>query len=329
MATKLFVFVVAALVVSAGVGVFLLINNEDRSNTSGDITVVDNRGKTVSFSESPKRIMALGSSFTDTLVTLGCMDQIFAVDQSSITRLVGSGAEYDGLTSKQPLTSGSPSTSTADYALTYGIDCVIVWNFPSYTDGIAAVEKAGVKVLALYPTDIGSVEDIISLLGKVMGKSDVASALIDNMNTTIHNITELSKTKAGADYGSNDALRVYIELDTASHTSPGTTTITASMLDMLGVNYISKFNGDASSRSYSPEEISLFSPNIMVFMGPVAPGYDVLRGGLISVPGGVHVDTYDNSTGDGFNGNWASATPSFIKGLVYLYVLIYGEAYEP
>jgi len=327
MATKLVVFVVAALVVSVGVGAFFLINNSDGPDTEGDITVVDDRGKSVTFSESPKRIVSLGSSFTDTLVMLGCMEQIFAVDQSSITRLVGSGIEYDGLSSKIAMTSGNPANSLEDIQI-YNADCVIVWNFSMYGAGITALEDAKVKVLALYPSDIGSVKNVIEIIGKVMGKSDEASALIDEINSTMENITELAKTKAGASYGNYK--RLYVELDTVSHTSPGTATITGSMLDMLGVNYLAKWKGSTGSLFYNPDDIWTFNPEIMIFMGPVAAGYDVLRtgSGTISVTGAL-IDIYNNSTGDGFNGNWASATPSFIKGLVYLYELIYGEAYEP
>jgi ABC-type Fe3+-hydroxamate transport system substrate-binding protein len=317
------VILAAALVVSVGVGAYLLLdNNDNRPGDVGDIIVTDNRGVEVTFTESPKRVMSLGSSFTDTLVTLGCIDQVFAVDQSSVTRLTGT--EYAGLSDKQRLTSGAPSTSTAEYALLYGIDCVIVWNFPSYSDGIKALEDAGVKVLALYPTDVGSVKEVIRVIGTVMGKSDVASALIEDIDRTIDDITELAKAKAGGAYG--DYKRVYVELDTATRTSPGSGTITGSMLDLLGVNYIRK--GTTGSANYGSEAINVFNPDIIVFMGPIASGYDVLRSGTINTSG-VVVDIYDNTTGEGFNGNWASATPSFIKGLVYLYELIYGEPYEP
>jgi len=328
MSTKLVVIIVAALVVSVGVGAFFLLNDNDGpgTDTDGDLTVIDNRGKTVTFPESPKRVMSLGSSFTDTLVTLGCMDQIFAIDQSSITRLVGSGPEYAGLTSKWALTSGAPTTLTAEQALTYSIDCVIVWNFSSYSAGIEALENAGIRVLALYPTNIESVKDVISVIGTVMGKSAEAAALIDDINVTIQNITDLAKTKAGTNYGNYK--KIYVELDTASHTSPGTNTITGSMLDILGVNYLSKANGTTGSVFYGSEAIIVFNPDILLFMGPVPTGYDALRAGAFDGLSAT-VNVYNNGTGAGFNGNWASATPSFINGLVYLYELIYGEAYEP
>jgi predicted Fe-Mo cluster-binding NifX family protein len=245
------------------------------------------------------------------------------VDQSSIRRLADLGEEYAQLSSKNALTSGAPGTSTAEIAIMRNIDCIILWNFNMYATGIQQMENAGLKVVALNPNDVASVLDVISIIGTLMDKEDIAAELIGNIGSTIENITELAKEKAGAGYG--NFKRVYIELDTASRTSPGTNSITGAMLDMLGVNYISKANGVTASRSYGEEEIIGFNPDIMIFMGPIVPcGYDVRNFGTF-----VSYDPVTYNSGEGFNGNWASATPSFINGLIFLYELIYGEAYAP
>ncbi|MCL2143153.1 MAG: ABC transporter substrate-binding protein [Methanomassiliicoccaceae archaeon] len=318
---KIIAIAVAVAVVGGAAAAIIFWPSDDGGYEEGDITVVDDRGKSVTFAGPPERIMSLGSSFTDTLVTLGCMDRIYAVDQSSVNRL---GYEYEGLSSKNVLSSGQPSASTAELALSYGIDCIIVWNFPSYAAGIDIIENAGIKVLALYPKDVESVKTVISTIGKVMGKDAAASELTDEIDRTIENITGLAKANAGESYG--DHKRVYVELDAATPTSPAKGSITGSMLDILGVDYIGR--SASSSVRYETEEIVNFNPDIMVFMGPRdQTDYVILRNNDLLIIEDVIIDIYRD--GVGFNGNWASATPSFIKGLIYLYELIYEETYEP
>jgi ABC-type Fe3+-hydroxamate transport system substrate-binding protein len=338
-ASKLIVIAIAALVVGGAVAVTLWDFDGDGDNdgggdkknrpdgkTNGDIVITDDRGKNIVFKEPPKRIMALGSSFTDTLVMLGCMDQIYAVDQSSVSRL----SEYN-LSGKEALSTGAPSTTMAEWAAVRGVDCVIVWNFQTYAAGIDAIESAKVNVVALYPRDVESVKTVISVIGKMMGKDAEASDLIGYIDSTMNDISKLSKDKAGDGYGLYK--NVYIELDTVSSgaynsASPGTTSITASMLDILGVNYISKHMSATGSKSYSVEDITVFSPDIMIFMGPRnQTDNEILRNGDIKLVSDTDIHIYRD--GEGFNGNWASATPSFIKGLVYLYEVVYGETYVP
>ena len=316
---KIVAIAVSVLVVEGTAAALVFWPSDDDGPGEGRIVVTDDRGKTITFENPPERIMSLGSSFTDTLAMLGCMDNIFAVDQSSVNRL---GSEYPELSSKEILP-GKPDASTADLALQYGIDCIIVWNFSTYAEGMDVIEGIGIKVIALYPTDIGSVKTVISTLGKLMDKDVTASELVDDIDTTIENIAALATAKAGASYG--DYKRVYIELDSATYmTSPPKGSIKGSMLDILGVNYIGR--SETTPIVYDIEDIKLvFQPDIVIFMGPVNETSEKMkRIDDLNIPGAI-VDVYHD--GNGFNGNWASATPSFIKGLVYLYELIYAEPY--
>ncbi|MCL2607232.1 MAG: ABC transporter substrate-binding protein [Methanomassiliicoccaceae archaeon] len=312
---QLTAIIAAVLVMSVGVGVYLVTDNTNGGLEDEEgVTVIDDRGVSVIFTEPPKRVMSLGSSFTDTLLMLGSEDRIAAVDQSSVNRL-----QDDRLSSKYVLSSINPANNL-EFALEKNIDCVIVWNWATYAPGIAMLESAGINVLALNPVNIETVMDTVNILGKAMGKDDVAAGLVEFMNDTIENIRTLATEKDG--YGEK---RIYIELDTATRASPGTGSITGSMLDILGIQ---NANRHMNTTPLDNEDIISFVPEMAIFMGPRADTFnDEARYAALEA-NGIPIIKYSAETG-GFNGNWASATPSFINGLIWLYELIYGVSYEP
>lgn len=325
---KLIVGIVVAILAIAGAAtaIYWFAGDDDEGESTGDITVVDHSGRTVTFEGSPTRIMAMGSSFIETLIYLDCMDEIAVINESSIPRLE---YEYPDLGKKDSIKSASNASAqdNAEFAVSRGVDCVIMWGYSSE----AMYVNAGLTVLKLYPKDMDSIKDTISILGIVMGKESAAEDLNDKINSTIEDIRNLAQTAAGPSYGSYK--RVYMELDTVSevaYKSPTGNSITGTLLNILGVDYMNKEGTSVGSLPVDTESILAYNPDYMIFMGPRDDGNE-LRGGDIDgtkFGGGEPViDIYNKDTNKCFNGNWASATPSVIKGLVYLYNLIYEDDY--
>lgn len=324
---KLIAVAIAIIIIVAAVAVVWQYTSGDDEKPTGKIVINDYLGRTVSFDETPERVMCLGSSFVESMILLDCFDNIACIDKGSVTRLQ---SLYPEVSDLKIINSGMPGTATVELCYELGIDLVIAWGY--YESGIRQLETAGIKVIGLYPQTINDVQEVTTLFGKIMAKEEKAKTLVDDMNNTLNRIEASAKEKAGADYGTY--CDVYVELDTlykGEYKSPCSDSITGELLNLLGVNYIFK-NETGGSKYCQTEEILKYSPDYMIFMGPRdQPESEILRNNTIGVnaPGWTNPDTvmsvYTTTSESGFNGTWSSASPSLSNGLEYLYGLIYGE----
>lgn len=327
---KIIAVVLALIVVLAAVVVVWQYTSGDDKSTEGP-EYVDYLGRTVTIEKTPERVLCLGSSFTESMIYLDCFDNIAGVDKGSITRLQSLHPEVSDL---MTIDSGKPTSNTVEFCIKYNIDLVLAWGY--YPDGIKLLEDAGIDAIALYPKTIEDVESVITLLGSIMDKEEKSKNIVLDMNNKINEITSKAKEKAGDKYGSYS--KVYVELDTlysGNYGSPNTDSITGSMLEILGVGYLGK--GAAKTQAYQTESIIAYAPDYMVFMGPRTQSEsEILRNNTIGpdAPGwgnpNTEISIYTTTSSEpGFNGTWASATPSLIDGLEFLYDLIYGETNSP
>lgn len=330
---KIIAVVLALIVVLAAVVVVWQYTSGDDKSAEGT-EYVDDLGRTVTIEKTPERVLCLGSSFTESMIYLDCFDRIAGVDKSSVTRLQTLHPEVVNLDTIDAL---KPDTNTVEYCINHNVDFVIAWAYGTYSDGIKLLENAGIDVIGLNPSKMDDVSRIITLLGDIMDKKEKAQSIVNDMENRIETIKTGAMEKAGDSYGSY--AKVYVELDTLSknsgdYASPNSSSITGSMLDILGVDYIGK---DASkTQRYQTESIIAYAPDYMVFMGPRnQPESEILRNNTIGpdAPGWSNPNTvismYTADGEPGFNGTWASATPSLIDGLEFLYDLIYGETNSP
>lgn len=327
---KIIAVVLALIVVLAAVVVVWQYTSGDDKSAEGT-KYVDDLGRTVTIEKTPENVLCLGSSFTESMIYLDCFDNIAGVDKGSITRLQSLHPEVSKL---MTIDSGKPSVNTVEFCVKYNIDLVLVWGY--YADGIKLLEDAGIDAIALNPKTIEDVESVITLLGSIMDKEEKSKSIVLDMNNKINEITSKAKEKAGDNYGSYS--KVYVELDTlysGNYGSPNTDSITGSMLEILGVGYLGK--GAAKTQAYQTESIIAYAPDYLIFMGPRAQSEsEILRNNTIGpdAPGwgnpNTEVSIYTTTSSEpGFNGTWASATPSLIDGLEFLYDLIYGETNSP
>lgn len=239
--------VVAVLVVASAAVALVYLNKGSANNEfSGAISIVDDRGKTVNFTEAPKRIVSMGSSFTDIMVSLGGADKIVGCDYSSAS-VSGINANTTNL--------GKVATLSMDGLLALDPDVVIMWNFPSYQTPISNIEGMNISVVALYPKNVSSAMNTMELLGKLIGKDAVA--LVDDLESRMNNVTERT-----ASLTDDQKVSIYLELATYGGQTVSSGTLSNELIEMAGGTNI--FANGTGNWKASTEWIVEKNPDIIV-----------------------------------------------------------------
>ena len=150
--------------------------------TDYPVTVIDDLGRKVTINKQPQRIISLAPSNTEILFALGLDDKIIGVTDycdypeaaKTKTRVAGfSTPDLERLVSLQP-------------------DLVVAESIQEKTV-LPALERLGMTVFVTEATTLDSILNDISVLGKITGKTRIASRLLDTMNSKINSIA--SKTQ--------------------------------------------------------------------------------------------------------------------------------------
>jgi iron complex transport system substrate-binding protein len=198
------IMAVIIVVISASIiGAFALMSNGN-DNTTGMLTVKDDRGKDVNITKYPQRIVSLGTSFTEILFAIGADGQVVGVDKTSTYPA--------GALSKTNV--GSFYTLNAENVTALEPDCVITWTFATST--ISTLEGLGFPVIAYNPTSISDTMRVIKSIGNVTGKSSAANDVVDLMQQRIDGITDKV-----AGISQENKLKVYFELRNSKTAGPG------------------------------------------------------------------------------------------------------------
>ena len=116
-------------------------------------------------------IISTAASVTETLFALGCGDQIVGVDVYSTypeeTADIEKVGDYSGF-DVEKIISLNPTVVFAGNSL--------------QSQGITALEEAGINVVAVEPTYYDDIAESITLIGSVVGKEDEAAALNEQMS---------------------------------------------------------------------------------------------------------------------------------------------------
>jgi iron complex transport system substrate-binding protein len=245
---SLIVIAVVAVLVVASMAVAMTYLNKGSAKTevAGDISIVDDRGKTVNFTAAPERIVSMGSSFTDIIVSLGGADKIVGVDYSSAS-VSGINANTTNL--------GKVSTLSMDSLLNLDPDVVIMWNFPSYQAAISNMEGNNISVVALYPKNVTSAMNTMDQLGKLIGKD--ATNLVDGLQSRMNNVTEKTRGLAA-----DQQVSIYIELASYGGQTATNGTLTNELIEMAGGRNI--FANGTGNWKASTEWIVAEDPSIIV-----------------------------------------------------------------
>lgn len=151
-------------------------SKSDSEETSFSVT--DMTGRTLSFDKPAEKIVVLSAGECEIVCALGGKDLI-----------VGRG-EYcnypEDITDIPAISSGSETNVEQIIAL--APDTVIMSTMDQTIEQIQAIEDAGIKVVSSKETDIEGVYQNIECIGKVIGKSNEAATLIEDMKSTFDSV---------------------------------------------------------------------------------------------------------------------------------------------
>ena len=153
---------------------------ESTEATSGPYTVVDDRGKEISFDKVPETIVSLQPSNTEILFSLGVGDKIIGA------------TDYDTYPeeAKNIERVSDSYTFNAERIVELNPDVVIAYTIGDETQ-VAQLEEAGVNVFVIASaTTFADVYGNIEQLGDVVGQGEKADEVIEEIQTQIEAVQE-------------------------------------------------------------------------------------------------------------------------------------------
>ncbi len=243
--------VVAVLVVASMAVALVYLNKGAKSETSGNISIVDDRGKTVNMTEAPKRIVSLGSAFTEIIFDLDAKSKVVAVDSSSMW-LVENASMAGSITNLQ-----ATSTISVESIIAQDPDLVVIWNFNMYSPLITNMENANITVAAFYPKNVTTILHTIEVLGEGIGEKVKAQNMVASMQARIDAVT--SKT---ANLTDSQKPKIYLELMSKGGQTVGNGTMSNDLIKMAGGSNI--FANGTSNWKASTESIVEKNPDIII-----------------------------------------------------------------
>ena len=185
----------------------------------------DRSGAAITLPDNVETVISMAPSITQTLMDLGCTDQIIALDTNS--------AAMEG--APQGLPAFDMMTPDAEQMATLAPDVIFVSSISSSggENPFQPLQELGTTVVCI-PTS-ASIEDIyedVTFLGQVMGKTERAAEINENLKAEIDRITAL-----GASIPEDQRKTVYFEIAAApSAYSTGSGTYMDEMINLIGAN---------------------------------------------------------------------------------------------
>ncbi len=166
------------LIVAVGV---LKLGIIERTDASFPVTVTDDIGRTVTIASPPQRIVCIAPSTTEIAYALGLGNKIVGVDIYS---------DYPPeAISKQRIS--DIYTPNPEEVAALNPDLVLMYSFFGPGDpNVDAIEKLGINVIVLKPTNLSGIINDIRLVGQATGKIEEAETLASQLNETIIQIRD-------------------------------------------------------------------------------------------------------------------------------------------
>jgi iron complex transport system substrate-binding protein len=184
-------------------------------NESSSLTLTDDEGRKVSVQNDPQRIVSLGAPITEILFALDLGDRVVATDDYS---------DYPD-ESKSVAKVGSPWPGfSTDTILDQEPDLIL----SSEGAIVQQLEPYGVPVFVIQPTDIAGIYKDIDLIGRMTGKKNQASDLVDSLTARVSAVTD--KTGILTD---EQKPTVFYEVDASDPTKPPYTVGSGTFQDEL------------------------------------------------------------------------------------------------
>ena len=126
MNAKLYAILATVVILVAAVATYSIIsaeNNPDDNRNEGNFSIVDYRGKTISFDTPAERVVSLGSAFTDVISWLNGESKIVGLDGTSYKNL-------ENAAELKIVNLGALDSINLESLITIILACIFFWSFP-------------------------------------------------------------------------------------------------------------------------------------------------------------------------------------------------------
>ena len=253
MANNKIVAVVLVLIIILGAtGVVVWQQFGTSQGKPGTISVVDDVGNNVTITSYPDRIVSLAPATTEILFGLGLTDKIVGtVSYSGYATDVQDTIEAENITVVGTF-------NKVNVELVTGLQPDLIVASGAYQQSLAEkFAEEGKTVVILNPTEFSGILADITLLGKITGQNQNATAIVDSMQSRVDEI--MAKTSG------LDKPGVYVEyyVDKNGYSSYGAKSYINELIGMAGgVNVFAGFQGQYVTTS--TEEVLMANPQIII-----------------------------------------------------------------
>lgn len=243
------------------------------SPTPGNITVSDGLGGEIIFAAPPQRIVALAPSVVEILYAVGAGKQIAAREDFT---------NYPPEALELPSVGGMSGPVSVEQVVAQKPDLVMVAPI-SPDELVMGIRDLGVPIMRLpNPKTLADLYEIITVVGKVTGHDEEASALVKDLAAREKKVGELVATVETKPV-------VFYELDATEPAKPWTAG-PGSFVDMLigmagGTNAAARLTGEWAQ--ISQEELLVVNPDVVLLGDSIwgitvedasaRPGWDALK----------------------------------------------------
>ncbi|WP_435532089.1 ABC transporter substrate-binding protein [Roseateles amylovorans] len=225
------------------------------------ISVKDDRGHTITLADTPRRIVSLLPSLTETVCDLGDCDKLVGVDRFS---------NFPARVQTLPKLGGLDDTAI-EMLIALKPDVVLLGISARVIDRL---ESLGIQVIALEPKSLNDVQRVLGKVGQVLNRQDEARRLWNRIDG---HITQSAASLPAAARG----LSVYYEVDAGPY-GAGSTSFIGEILTRLGAKNIlppalgpfPKLNPETIVRA-DPQVIMVGQRNAAGL--PQRPGWQAIR----------------------------------------------------
>ena len=216
--------------------------------SSGAFTLVDQRGKTLTLPEPPRRIVSLVPSATELLFALGAEDRLVGVTDF---------CDFPPAARRKPRVGGMVSPSL-EAIVALKPDVVVVTPAGNREETLVQLERLRIPVFAANPTSVGEVLDLVARLGTLGSRPAEAASLAASLARRVRGI---SARVAGL-----TRPRVLYVLWPDPLIVPGRGSVISELIGLAGGQSITADGGEGYPR-YSVEAAVARNPEVILLGG--------------------------------------------------------------
>jgi len=266
----------------------------------------DDLNRSVSFNETPKRIVAYGPSITEIIYSLGLEEKLVGVDSLS---------NYpEAAKSKQQV--GDAFNPSMEKLVELKPDLVLTVKQQQFNKNM---DDLGIKYMVIDPKDLAGTYKDIALIGKITGVEGKSGKIIDDMKATVARVQGQVKNAP--------VVKTIFLIDTTDLNNPWTAG-PGSFIDELitmagGTNVAAK--ASAPYVAYSIEQIIAADPEVIILPDQYVVSPQVLK----DHPAWKKTSAVKNNRVITVNGDIISrAGPRLAQGLEAVAKIIHPELYK-